>query len=147
METPNRDEGVMDRDIVVVVPTEAAAYLALRRLRQLDDDGAIELYAAAVISKDANGRVTVDDKENGRVGWGTLLGMSTGALIGLLAGPVGAAAGLAIGGGTGLVVDGATPALLETSSRERASNSSRGGARSSRTRSRTGRCRWTPRWR
>jgi len=95
----------MDRDIVIVVPTENAAYQVLRALRQLDDEGSIELHAGAVISKDANGRLKVHDKRDENVGWGTLLGMSSGALIGLLGGPVGMMAGAAFGGGAGLAGD------------------------------------------
>ena len=95
----------MDRDIVIVLPTEKAAYHALRALRQLDDDGSIELHAGVVVSKDAKGAITVHDKRDENVGWGTLLGMSSGALIGLLGGPIGAMAGVAIGGGAGLAGD------------------------------------------
>jgi uncharacterized membrane protein len=95
----------MDRDLVVAVPTESAAYEVLRALRQLDDDGSIELYSAAVITKRPDGQVQLQDKRDTMLGLGTLLGASTGALVGLLAGPAGAAVGAAAAGGGGLVGD------------------------------------------
>jgi uncharacterized membrane protein len=95
----------MDRDLVIAVPTESAAYEALRALRTLDDEGSIELYSAAVITKKPDGQVQLQDKRENMLGLGTLLGASTGALVGLLAGPAGAAAGAAAGGGAGLSTD------------------------------------------
>src|SRR5262245_61952840 len=97
----------MDRDLVVVVPTESAAYDALRALRKLDDEGSIELYAEAVITKQQDGEVKLQAKRDAMLGLGTLLGASTGALVGLLAGPAGAAAatGVAVGGGAGIASD------------------------------------------
>ena len=94
----------MDRDIVVVVQTEEAAYQALRALRQLDAEGSIELHAAVIVSKESDGQVKLRDKRD-TFGWGTLLGMSTGALVGLLGGPVGMEAGMLAGGGAGLSGD------------------------------------------
>jgi uncharacterized membrane protein len=92
----------MDKEIVIVVPTEAAAYEVVRALKGLDDEGSIELYASTVVVKAANGAITINDEEDVRGPWGTALGLSTGALIGLLAGPVGSLAGAAIGGTAGL---------------------------------------------
>jgi uncharacterized membrane protein len=93
----------MDTDIVIVVRNETDAYQTLTALRRLDDDGSIELHASAVITKDSDGTVKLEDKNDDTVGWGTLLGLSTGTLIGLLAGPVGL--GAAIGGSVGLAGD------------------------------------------
>jgi uncharacterized membrane protein len=95
----------MDRDLVVAVPTESAAYEALRALRQLDDEGSIELYSAAVITKQSDGQVKLQDKRDTMLGLGTLLGASTGALVGLLAGPAGAAIGATAAGGAGAATD------------------------------------------
>lgn len=92
----------MDKELVIVVPTEAAAYEVVRSLKGLDDEGSIELYSATVVVKTATGSLTVKEKGHLREGWATVLGVSTGALIGLLAGPVGAAVGAAIGGAAGL---------------------------------------------
>jgi uncharacterized membrane protein len=91
----------MDREIVIVVPTETAAYEVLKGLKALDDDGSIELYSSTVVERTADGTVAVKD-ERGHGPWGTALGLSLGALVGLLGGPVGVAVGAAIGGAAGL---------------------------------------------
>src|SRR5271165_6448936 len=92
----------MNKEIVIVVPTEVAAYEVVKALKGLDAEGAIELYSSNVVVKTPSGAITIKDKEHTRGPWGTLLGVSTGALIGLLAGPVGAAVGAAVGGAAGL---------------------------------------------
>jgi uncharacterized membrane protein len=94
----------MDREIVLVVPTEAASYGVVKALRALDDEGTIELYSATVLSKRADGTVSVQDPQD-RTPLGTVLGISMGALIGLLAGPGGMLAGAAVGGTAGFVGD------------------------------------------
>src|SRR5271165_294469 len=92
----------MDRQIVLVVPTETAAYQVLKALKGLDEEGSIELYTATVVEKSAAGSLTIKDDHRPRGPWGTTLGMSTGALIGLLGGPVGAAVGAVVGGSMAL---------------------------------------------
>ena len=92
----------MDKEIVIVVPSEVNAYEVVKALRALDDQGSIELYASTVVMKTPAGQLTVKDTHQTRGPWTAMLGMSTGALIGLLAGPVGMAAGAAIGAATGL---------------------------------------------
>ena len=92
----------MDKEIVIVVPTEAAGYEVVRALKALDDEGSIELYSSTVIGKKADGAMEIKDTRHLRGAWGTVLGLSTGALIGLLAGPVGVAVGATIGGAAGL---------------------------------------------
>lgn len=92
----------MNKEIVIVVPTEVAAYEVVKALKGLDNEGSIELYTSSVVVKTPSGAITIKDKEHLRGPWGTLLGVSTGALIGLLAGPVGAAVGAAVGGAAGL---------------------------------------------
>lgn len=92
----------MDKEIVIIVSTEANAYEVIRALSALDDEGSIELYSSTVIGKRANGVVDVKDTRHRNGPWGTVLGLSTGALIGLIGGPVGAAVGAAIGGAAGL---------------------------------------------
>ena len=92
----------MDKEIVIVVPTEASAYQVVKALSVLDAEGSIELYASAVVEKRADGAVDIKDTRRRNGPWGTALGLSTGALIGLLAGPVGAAVGATIGGAAGL---------------------------------------------
>jgi uncharacterized membrane protein len=92
----------MDKEVVIVVATEAAAYEVVKSLKSLDDEGSIELYASTVVEKSADGQLTVKEARDVRGPSGTALGLTTGALIGLLAGPVGAAVGAAIGGAAGL---------------------------------------------
>jgi uncharacterized membrane protein len=95
----------MDKELAIVVPTEAAAYEVVQSLKGLDDEGSIELYSSTVVVKTASGALTVKDRDHLRGGWATALGVSTGALIGLLVGPAGAAVGAAIGGAAGLGED------------------------------------------
>jgi uncharacterized membrane protein len=92
----------MDRELVIIVPSEAAAYDVVKALQTLDDDGSIELYSSTVVAKAKDGAIGSKDTRGGQVPWGTALGISSGALIGLLAGPAGAAIGAAIGGTLGL---------------------------------------------
>jgi len=94
----------MDKMIVVVFDTEPKAYEASRALADLHREGSLAVYSAAVIAKDANGRVTTrQGADQGPVA--TALGMATGALIGALGGPAGLAAGATVGAVGGSMVD------------------------------------------
>ncbi len=94
----------MDRMLVVVFDNETKAYEGKKALMQLDSEGSISVYADAVVSKHADGTVTVKQEEDyGPIG--TLLGTSFGGLIGLLGGPVGFGIGLATGAVAGAAVD------------------------------------------
>ncbi|HEX2454029.1 MAG TPA: DUF1269 domain-containing protein [Vicinamibacterales bacterium] len=94
----------MDKMLVVVFKDETRAYEGNKALRELHNEGSITLYAAAVIAKDAAGKVTVKQAaDQGPLG--TALGMATGGLVGLLGGPAGAALGAAYGGMTGSLFD------------------------------------------
>jgi uncharacterized membrane protein len=94
----------MDKMLVVVFRDESKAYEGSKALRELHAEGSITLYAAAVIGKDAQGKVTVKQAaDQGPLG--TLLGFSTGGLIGLLGGPAGLALGAATGSLTGSLYD------------------------------------------
>jgi uncharacterized membrane protein len=92
----------MNKELVIMVPTEVAAYEVVKALKGLDAEGSIELYSSTVVTKTAKGTIDVKDKDHVRGPWGTVLGLSAGALIGLLAGPVGAAVGAAVGGAAGM---------------------------------------------
>jgi uncharacterized membrane protein len=91
----------MDKMLVVVFPTESAAYEGSKALSALDDEGSIVLYALAVIARDSGGHVAVKrEADHGPLG--TTVGLLTGTLVGLIGGPVGAAVGAyvgAVGGG------------------------------------------------
>jgi uncharacterized membrane protein len=86
----------MSKFVVVVFPTEAKAYEGLRALRSLHAEGSLSVYAEAVLTKDAEGKVSVQHKA-GPVERGMVLGSLIGALVGLLSGP--GVALVALGGG------------------------------------------------
>ena len=87
----------MDKMLVVVFDSELKAYEGSKALQELQNEGSINLYAKAVIARDASGKVAV--KQQGDMGpVGTSVGLLTGSMIGLLGGPV----GLVIGAGAGM---------------------------------------------
>jgi uncharacterized membrane protein len=94
----------MDKIVVVVFDSESKAYEGSLALQELQNEGSINLYAKAVIARDANGKVTV--KESGDMGpVGTAVGLLTGSLLGLLGGPVGVAIGVGVGMSGGMLYD------------------------------------------
>jgi uncharacterized membrane protein len=94
----------MNKMIVAVFDTEPAAFEGLSALKDLDKDGDISLYAAAVVVKDNSGNIVVkQEADEGPIGTG--VGMLTGAVVGLLAGPIGMAVGASVGGLTGMIFD------------------------------------------
>jgi uncharacterized membrane protein len=92
----------MDKEIVIIVSTEASAYEVVRALRALDDEGSIELYSSIVVEKSSDGTLQVKETRDDRGPFGAVLGLSTGALVGLIGGPVGAAVGAVVGAAAGL---------------------------------------------
>src|SRR5512138_2765698 len=102
----------MDKILVVVFDSESKAYEGSRALQDLQNEGSIWLYAKAVISRDAGGKVEVKQEDDtGPVG--TAVGMFTGSLIGLIGGPVGLAIGAYAGTLGGLVYDLANVGVSE----------------------------------
>ena len=94
----------MDKILVVVFENEGKAYEGSKVLQDLQEEGSINLYAKAVIAKDANGQMVV--KQEGDMGpVGTAVGLLTGSLIGLLGGPVGVAIGVSVGTSGGMLYD------------------------------------------
>jgi uncharacterized membrane protein len=87
---------VMDRILVVVFDNKDKASQASHALQQLDRDGSIAVYDAAVVAKHPNGTTTVKKVDDSGP-LGTLAGAAVGGLIGILGGPVGVAVG-AVGG-------------------------------------------------
>ena len=86
----------MSKFIVSVFDSEKSAYEGSQALLDLQRDGNIVVFADAVITKDSNGVVNIEQAaDEGPVG--TATGMLVGTLIGALAGPSGAAAGAAVG--------------------------------------------------
>ena len=94
----------MNKMLVAIFDTEAAAYEGLTALKDLHRDGDITLYSAAVIVKDKSGKINVKQAaDEGPVG--TALGLLTGSMIGILGGPAGLALGASLGTLTGLLFD------------------------------------------
>jgi uncharacterized membrane protein len=94
----------MDKILVVVFDSESKAYEGSLALQELQNEGSLNLYAKAVIARDANGKVTV--KQTGDMGpVGTAVGLLTGSLLGLLGGPVGVAIGVGVGMSGGMLYD------------------------------------------
>jgi len=86
--------------IAVSFEDDDSAYAGLARLKELEADRQIELRGAAVVERDADGRVTTKDTA-GKEEWeGTAAGGLIGLLIGILGGPF----GVLIGGATGVLV-------------------------------------------
>jgi uncharacterized membrane protein/sporulation protein YlmC with PRC-barrel domain len=95
---------MMDKMIVVVFDSEIKAYEGSKALQELQYEGSINLYAKAVIARDAGGKVTV--KEQGDMGpVGTAVGLLTGSLVGLIGGPIGVAIGAGVGMSGGALYD------------------------------------------
>jgi uncharacterized membrane protein len=89
----------MNRFVTVVVPDEKKAYECVRALEDLHREGAVTVYATAVVQREANGTLSVvkrcSDEGPLGIGVGVLLGALMGAFT---AGPAGAVAGAASGG-------------------------------------------------
>jgi uncharacterized membrane protein len=96
----------LSRDNVLVVSfgddpqNDKNAYQALTDLKQLDTQGQIKIAGAAVVARDADGRVS----EKSEVGDMSYEGTATGGLIGLLVGIIGGPLGVLVGGSYGLLV-------------------------------------------
>lgn len=88
----------MTKFIVTVFDDEKTAYNGSRAVRDLHNEGSIVAYADAVISKDSNGIVNIEDAaDEGPVG------TATGMMVGTLLGGLGGAIALAAGGPVGAV--------------------------------------------
>jgi uncharacterized membrane protein len=94
----------MNKILISVFETQTSAFEGLTALKDLHRNGDITLYASTVITKDAQGWVSVPESHD-RGPVGTLVGLTAGGLLGLLGGPVGVAVGASVGGLGGLVFD------------------------------------------
>ncbi len=94
----------MSKMIVSVFDDEQTAYKGTQALSELHAEGSISVYSAAVVSRDADGALSIKDAgDEGPLG--TALGMLTGAMIGIIGGPGGVAVGTAAGGMFGASID------------------------------------------
>ncbi len=89
-----------DNVIAVSFPQEANAYEALARLKELDSQGTVDVTGAAVVAREADGRITIKD-QYGEQGFENTAG---GGLLGLLIGILGGPLGVLVGGATGVLV-------------------------------------------
>ncbi|HVN30387.1 MAG TPA: DUF1269 domain-containing protein [Thermoanaerobaculaceae bacterium] len=94
----------MNKAAVVIFDSERQAYEGSRALRELHREGSITVYADAVITKDASGRVSLSGTPEPGPG-GALSGFLIGSLVGLLGGPVGIAVGASSGTMIGAAFD------------------------------------------
>jgi uncharacterized membrane protein len=76
------------------------AYQALTDLKQLDSQDQIKITGAAVVTRDADGRV----EEKSEVGEDPYVGTASGGLVGLLVGIIGGPLGMLLGGAYGMLV-------------------------------------------
>ncbi len=84
---------------------------ALKSLKEAKKERLIEIEDAAVLTKDADGKVKIKETADMRAGKGATIGAIAGGVVGLLAGPVGWAAlgGGVIGGLAAKLHDGGFP--------------------------------------
>ena len=86
----------MSKFVVIVFPGESQAYQGTRALNELHAEGSLTVYGMAVISKDAQGSLSV--KEAADAGpLGMAVGALVGGLVGVIGGPPGVLAGAVIG--------------------------------------------------
>ena len=95
----------MNKLLVAVFPTEAAADAGLQALRTLHAAGDITLYATGVLARDGLGAISVKKSMDTGSGTGAVTGLAVGSLIGLLGGPMGMVIGAATGTVAGAVRD------------------------------------------
>ena len=84
--------------IAVTFDERSKAYQALSTLKGLDREGRIELKSAAVVERDATGRLQIPEGTDNAGGEGFAAGGLIGMLVGVLGGPVGMLLGLGTGG-------------------------------------------------
>ncbi len=100
----------MNTDLTIVTfDSPTGADTMLQTLKDMQDDNFIELLDAAIVTKDATGKVQLRQPLAVPPGKGAAFGAVAGAIVGLLGGPGGAIVGLLSGAVTG----GATAAAWE----------------------------------
>ncbi len=111
----------MSKFVGVIFPDEAKIHQATRALEDLHAKGSIKLYAAAVIARDADGKLSLQEVAKEGLG-GTAVGALIGGLSGLPLGPlavtIGAASGALIGNLADRINQGVDAEFAERISRE-----------------------------
>lgn len=99
--------------IVAAFRQEQAADEALDALVQAKRDRLVKIREAAVVRRDAGGKLHIKERGDLSTGGGAASGAAIGAVVGLFGGPIGAliggAAGAAIGGLAGRLIDTGIP--------------------------------------
>ena len=102
LERKMEESNVPVQVIVAAFPDEGRADAALKGLQELKKEHMIGILDAAIVRKDANGKLHVKETEDMGGGRGSVIGGGLGALVGLIGGPAGilvtTAAGALIGG-------------------------------------------------
>jgi uncharacterized membrane protein len=83
--------------IVVSFEDDSKAYEGLSRLKQASVAGRVNVMGAAVLKRDADGRISVAEATDTVIGAGVAGGGLLGLLLGVLGGPVGIFLGFGIG--------------------------------------------------
>ena len=101
-ETTNTQEGIAGVGLFVAAYVdERGADQALDALKQAKKDDEIYYDDAAVVRRDAEGKVHTKETGDMTTGKGAGIGALIGGVIGLLGGPAGVAAGAAVGAAVG----------------------------------------------
>ena len=90
----------MENVLTVNFDDDTKAYTALTSLKQLDEQGQLQLDAAAVVVRNEDGHIETKDE----VGDPEFAGSATGGVLGLIIGVLGGPLGVLIGGYTGLLI-------------------------------------------
>lgn len=93
----------MNELLVAVFDNEAAAANGMRTVEGCHQEGAVSVYASALIVRD--GQISVKQQQNAKAPLGTALGLLLGGIAGIPAGPAGSAAAASLGGYMGLLAD------------------------------------------
>src|SRR5271157_4872657 len=88
--------------VAVTFNENSKAYEALSVLKQADAEGRVAVLGAAVVERQADGKIQVPEGDDNIIGAGLAGGSLIGMLIGVLGGPL----GLLLGWGTGALVGG-----------------------------------------
>jgi uncharacterized membrane protein len=90
----------MDSVLAVTFTEDSKAYEALSSLKELDDQGQVDLAGAAVVVRSEDGHLETKDQVGDTELEGTAVGGTVGLIIGILGGPL----GVLLGGATGLLI-------------------------------------------
>ena len=101
---PVLKENRVDKMLAVVFENENAAYKGVEALSALNLDSSIFIYAAVVITKNADGTISTK-RVDGEFPLRTLGGTALGSIIGLFGGPIGVGIGAAAGALAGGIGD------------------------------------------